>query len=130
MKEQPITHRQREVLEFVRDAIAQTGVAPKYDDIARHLGITKVSAYERVSQLVRYRLLARRRRRARGLTLTPAGRRAATPLVCPHCGQPVAALSSDQSRDRQGANPATGVAGPSASGPQPPPAAFVAEDHT
>lgn len=80
-----MTGAERKVLDFVRDRIEATGLAPTVQEIQLHLGIKSKSAvFERISSLVRQGLLERHARRARGLALpgTPDLAMVTTSALC------------------------------------------------
>jgi len=65
-----MTEGERRVLDFVRDRIELTGLAPTFEEIKRHLGLRSKSAvFERISALVRQGLLERQPCRSRGIAL-------------------------------------------------------------
>lgn len=65
-----MTGGERKVLDFVRDRIEATGLAPTVQEIQQHLGLRSKSAvFQRISGLVRQGLLERQRSRSRGLAL-------------------------------------------------------------
>lgn len=65
-----MTEGERKVLDFVRDRIEATGLAPTVQEIQQHLGLRSKSAvFQRISGLVRQGLLERQRSRSRGLAL-------------------------------------------------------------
>lgn len=64
-----ITARQREALRFLCDFQAQHGYPPTVQELADSLGVTKASAHEQLSQLIRKGYVTREENRARGLTV-------------------------------------------------------------
>lgn len=76
----PMTSKQRDTLQFIRDVYAAKGYAPTLREIAAHFSISSVSAFERCDALIARGLIHRSAKgAARGLV--PADR-------CPCCGQP------------------------------------------
>jgi len=61
----PLTRRQHEILEFLREYTAENQISPTYEEIARHLGVNKVTIYGHVSELERKGVIARA---ARGIS--------------------------------------------------------------
>src|SRR5262249_45577153 len=49
----PITERQHRVLEFVRDFRARRGLAPTLEEIAKFLGVHRVTVFGHVRELIR-----------------------------------------------------------------------------
>lgn len=76
----PLTSKQRDTLQFIREMFADKGHAPTLQEIADNFGISKVSAFERCDQLIA-RGLVRRAAKGASRGLIPADR-------CPCCGQP------------------------------------------
>lgn len=100
----PPTPRQMDALRYVAAYIEAHGYGPRLADIARHLDVVQVTAFEHVEGLVARGLLDRHRSRSRsrGLTVTPAGvALLCGPCVrCPSCGH--------RFRTREPMNSATG----------------------
>lgn len=61
-----------ETLDAVRGSIEAIGLAPKYDELARQLGISKAAAHKRVQLLIHAGKLKRLSTRARGIDLADA----------------------------------------------------------
>lgn len=62
-----------------------------FAEIARRVGVTKVTTFEHVQALAHKGLIAKGEPcKPRGVSLTAAGERLVTPrqIVCPHCGTP------------------------------------------
>jgi len=64
-----ITPRQREALKFICDYQAGSGYPPTVQELADASGITKASAHEQISQLIRKGYVMRDESRARGLSV-------------------------------------------------------------
>lgn len=71
----PLTGRQRLVFEYVRDYIAQHGVAPTYDEMGKHFGRTLGTLHGSIEQIVAKGWLVRNGepRSQRNLALAPDG---------------------------------------------------------
>lgn len=61
----PLTRRQRDILEFVRQYIDEQGISPTLDEIARHFGLSRVTIFGHVSELERKGVV---QRSARGVS--------------------------------------------------------------
>lgn len=87
-----LTHRQREVYNFIAAHQKRCGFAPTYAEIMQGLGLaSKANAQRLIEALVKRGFLRRRRGRARGIEIVgpkPPGPNAiAIPAtVCPDCG--------------------------------------------
>ena len=68
-RQRPITPKQKQVLDLVRDGINANGYAPTLDEMAKALGKAKGSVYEIVSSLVNRGHLLREPNVARNLRL-------------------------------------------------------------
>ncbi len=86
-----LTRRQLQVLDFLRQYTARERIAPTLDEIARHFGVSRVTIHEHLGALERKGALRRDRSRARGIELTPDGRKTApaeiSNIVLPILGQ-------------------------------------------
>ena len=67
VKKMPLTDRQKEVLDFIGNYIAEQGYAPTLREVAFEFSITIGSAQSIVNQLVLKRHLRRRPGKERGL---------------------------------------------------------------
>jgi len=67
-----LTPRQLEIMTLIRDGRRRNGFSPTLQEIADHLGISKITVFEHVEALLEKRLLTRRTNRARSLELTAA----------------------------------------------------------
>ena len=96
-----LTERQRDVLEFITQRIATSGVAPTLLEISDAFGYSSTaSAQKHVNLLVKKGLLAREKHQKRGLTL-PHGRGERDPVTLPMlgavaAGSPVEVLAEDE----------------------------------
>jgi len=61
----PLTRRQRDILEFVRQYIEEQAISPTLDEIARHFGLSRVTIFGHVSELERKGVV---QRSARGVS--------------------------------------------------------------
>ncbi|HEX8224496.1 MAG TPA: hypothetical protein VF605_11830 [Allosphingosinicella sp.] len=64
-----MTPEQLRLLDFIREQIADNGLAPSYPEMERLLGRSRSSIHRLVTGLVHKGLLIRHRNQARGLTL-------------------------------------------------------------
>ncbi len=69
-----LTPRQLEVMTLIRDARRNQGYSPTLQELADHLGISKITVFEHVEALLKKRLLTRRSNKARSLELTSSAR--------------------------------------------------------
>lgn len=67
-----MTPRQKQTLEFIRDALAANGYAPSLSEIADHLGVNRVTIFEHVAHLKAAGYLVSAHKH-RGLRLTNKG---------------------------------------------------------
>jgi len=69
---QPVTPRQLQILQFIRDYRQRNGYSPTMQEIGDHFGLTKVTVFEHVNALERKGLLLRGpKHSARSLRLHP-----------------------------------------------------------
>lgn len=93
-----LTPRQLEILTLIRDFQQRHGYSPTMQEIAEHLGVTKVTVFEHVETLIAKGLLRRLAHKARSLELTsrvvlPDDAPAAYPIVgCIAAGHPIEAM--------------------------------------
>ena len=70
MSEQPLTRRQKQIVDFLSAYTERTGISPTLDEIAQEFGVNKVTIFGHVSELVRKGIMERPTPRAsRGLRL-------------------------------------------------------------
>lgn len=67
-----LTPRQLEIMKFLRDSRRQNGYSPTLQEIADHLGVSKVTVFEHVEAMLKKGVLSRNRNKARSLELTSA----------------------------------------------------------
>jgi repressor LexA len=67
-----MTHRQKEILSFVKEYVSSRGIAPTYDEIGRAFGICKVTVLAHVRQLERKGVLRHQPYAARGIEVCDA----------------------------------------------------------
>ena len=84
----PKTPRQRELCEYIRTYRAATRMSPTFEEIGRHMKISKVTVFEHVANLVKLRVLKIDKHKARSLRLAPGVE--LEPLACAKCGAVVA----------------------------------------
>lgn len=89
------SRRQRDVLDYIRRYLADTGISPTQVQIGRALRISKPVVHEHMQALVRKGLLIREAGSHRNYT--PAG-------CCPACGRPWPTTGSSSHDSKQGAN--------------------------
>lgn len=61
----PLTRRQRDILEFLRDYVDRQGISPTLEEIAAHFGVNKVTVFGHVAEMERKGIL---KRRAKGIS--------------------------------------------------------------
>ncbi|MEE2939008.1 MAG: transcriptional repressor LexA [Planctomycetota bacterium] len=61
----PLTRRQRDILEFFKDYVAEQGISPTLEEIAEHFGVNRVTVFGHVAEMERKGVL---KRRARGVS--------------------------------------------------------------
>ncbi len=100
-----LTPRQLEILTLIRDAKRNVGYSPTLQEIADQLGISKITVFEHVGNLVDKGVLNRRSNKARSLELTslarlPDDRPTMLPLVGRiAAGQPIEAIETPDTVD-------------------------------
>lgn len=100
-----LTPRKLEILTFIRDIRRARGFSPTLQEIADHVGTTKITVFEHVEALIEKGLLTRRSNRARSLEPTdlaqfPDERPTMLPLVGRiAAGRPVEAIESPDALD-------------------------------
>jgi len=68
----PLTRRQREILDFLREYTRSQGISPTLEEIAQHFGVNKVTIFGHVSELERKGAIERAAPGiSRGLRLVP-----------------------------------------------------------
>ena len=55
----PLTRRQRDILEFLREYTEREGLSPTLEEIAQHFGVNKVTVFGHVSELERKGVIER-----------------------------------------------------------------------
>ncbi|MEM1451731.1 MAG: transcriptional repressor LexA [Planctomycetota bacterium] len=84
----PLTRRQRDILEFLRDYVAEHGISPTLEEIAAHFGVNKVTVFGHVAEMERKGVLRRRARGvSRSLELVEPGDGEAPSLALPVLGK-------------------------------------------
>ncbi len=61
----PLTRRQRDILEFLREYVEANGISPTLEEIAAHFNVNKVTVFGHVAEMERKGII---RRRARGVS--------------------------------------------------------------
>jgi len=59
MTQVPLTRRQRDILEFLRQYTEREGLSPTLEEIAQHFGVNKVTVFGHVSELERKGVIER-----------------------------------------------------------------------
>lgn len=100
----PITERQRQVLEFIRQSLDRNGVSPSLREIAGHFGFRSMkAAADHVSALKRKGLVSNTRRQARSLTVVHPLQALRQPVVnIPLFGSIPAGFAEDRSQEAGG----------------------------
>ncbi len=62
MNSAPLTKRQRQILSFYQDYVSDQGMSPTLEEVANQFGITKVTIFGHVEELVRKNFLRRDRK--------------------------------------------------------------------
>ncbi|MEM9380306.1 MAG: transcriptional repressor LexA [Planctomycetota bacterium] len=84
----PLTRRQRDILEFLRDYVDEHGISPTLEEIAAHFGVNKVTVFGHVAEMERKGVLRRRARGvSRSLELVEPGEGNAQSLALPVLGK-------------------------------------------
>jgi len=101
---QPLTARQRQILDFIRQTQDETGTAPSLRDIARHFRFRSMTAArDHVRALCHKGALVKQPRVARALqVLAPTGRPRSRVVDIPLYGGIPAGFSQDREADPQG----------------------------
>ena len=97
-----LTPRQHEIVQFIRDYIAQNDYAPTMQEIADHLGVSRPTVFEHIEALQAKGALHREALRSRTIELAPEldPRRAALPLVGTiAAGSPIEAIETPEILD-------------------------------
>jgi repressor LexA len=67
-----LTPKQLEIVQFVVDYRERKGLAPTLEEIARELGVSKITIYEHVAQLEKKGAITKQKYQSRSLTVAPA----------------------------------------------------------
>lgn len=59
MTQVPLTRRQRDILDFLREYTEQEGLSPTLEEIAQHFGVNKVTVFGHVAELERKGVIER-----------------------------------------------------------------------
>ncbi len=65
-----VTPRQLEILRLIRDSQSNRGYSPTMQELADHLGVSKVTVFQHIEALAEKGLIRKSRHRARSLALT------------------------------------------------------------
>lgn len=80
-----LTIKQRDILRAIRDFRMTEGVAPTIGEVADSLGVSKVTAWEKIQALKKQGLIRFEKYKARSMSVTELGKTAIEPFCCPHC---------------------------------------------
>jgi len=97
-----LTRRQHEIVEFIRDYVAENDYAPTMQEIADHLGVSRPTVFEHIEALQAKGALHREALKSRAIELAPelAGTPTALPLVGTiAAGSPIEAIESPEVLD-------------------------------
>ncbi len=67
-----LTPKQLEIVQFIVDYRERKGLAPTLEEIARELGVSKITIYEHVAQLEKKGAITKQKYQSRSLTVSPA----------------------------------------------------------
>ena len=67
-----LTPKQLEIVNFIVDYRDRKGLAPTLEEIARELGVSKITIYEHVAQLEKKGAITKQKYQSRSLTVSPA----------------------------------------------------------
>jgi repressor LexA len=104
----PLTKRQREILDFLKDYVRLHGISPTLEEIAQSLGVNRVTVFGHVAELQRKGVLTKVARGiSRALEISPAARtdeRARPAAVLPilgtiAAGSPIEAVETPEVLD-------------------------------
>ena len=69
----PLTKRQREILDYLEDSLAENGYAPSFEEIADHFGLTSLATVHEHLENLKYKGYIRKgHNRSRAIELVPA----------------------------------------------------------
>jgi len=97
-----LTRRQHDVVEFIRDYVAENAYAPTMQEIADHLGVSRPTVFEHIEALEARGALTRQALLSRAIELAPelSGRPTALPLVgLIAAGSPIEAVEDTEILD-------------------------------
>lgn len=66
-----LTPKQLEIVQFIVDYRERKGLAPTLEEIARELGVSKITIYEHVAQLEKKGAITKQKYQSRSLTVAP-----------------------------------------------------------
>jgi repressor LexA len=67
-----LTPKQLEIVQFIVDYRERKGLAPTLEEIARELGVSKITIYEHVAQLEKKGAITKQKYQSRSLTVAPS----------------------------------------------------------
>jgi repressor LexA len=105
MVDQPLTRRQKQIVDFLSSYTEEHGISPTLDEIAQSFGVNKVTIFGHVTELVRKGIIERPTPRAsRGLRLveSPSASDSALPILGNiAAGRPIEAIEHPEGFDLQ-----------------------------
>lgn len=63
------TPKQLRIVEFIQKFRCEKGISPTLEEIAKHMGVTKITIYEHINQLIRKGVVKREKFRARSIEI-------------------------------------------------------------
>jgi repressor LexA len=99
-----LTARQFQIVQFIRDYVAEAGYAPTMQEIADHLGVSRPTVFEHIEALQAKGALHREPTLSRAIELAPQfAPKAALPLVgLIAAGRPIEAVQDNEVLDIEG----------------------------
>jgi len=96
-----LTPKQLEVLELIRNCQTENGYSPTMQELAEHIGVSKVTVFERVEALIRKGALTREANKARSLSIAEQYNKPETAAMrFPLVGRIAAGMPIERCEDR------------------------------
>ncbi len=97
----PLTKRQKQILDFVREFVEENGYSPSFEEIARHFGYSSLATvHEHLENLRQKGFIRKSYNESRSLELIPTGSRVSAvelPLMgAVAAGMPIEAIRDDE----------------------------------
>ena len=97
----PLTKRQKEILDFLEEFLAENGYAPSFEEIAKHFGYTSLATvHEHLENLRQKGYIRKSYNASRSVELVPSGVKAAA-VDLPLLGQVAAGVPIEAIRDNE-----------------------------